>query len=217
VTRYLFVASLLAAATTTSQAHGGEPAVTEAKATDLPAKLVPRGHTVARVVKFTDRNGANYVVFSSTSSEKRMPDDDLPVRTVWLYVDHWAIATGKAPRALLPARDVVECYMGASLAKFVDKAFTVTDLDGDGLAEITYGYQLACRSDVSTATYKLLLVENGKKLILRGNTRLAHDNLPESGTFKPEPDAKKWPAGFFAHAVEVWEATAADLDDPTNG
>jgi hypothetical protein len=107
--------------------------------------------------------------------------------------------------------------MGATLAKFADKAFTVTDLDGDGFAEITYGYQLACRSDVSTATYKLLLAENGKKHILRGHTRIAHEELPEEGTFTPEPDAKKWAKGFFDHAVEVWKATDADLDDPTNG
>lgn len=211
--RYFLIASLLTAVTS-SPALAGTLSFTEAKASDLPPKLVPRGKKVERVVSFSDKNGTNYVVFSSTASEKSLPDDDLPVRTVWLYVDHWA---GKAPRALLPARDVIECYMGGMLAKFVDKAFTVTDLDGDGLAEITYGYQLACRSDVSTATYKLLLAENGKKHILRGNTKLARENLPESGTFKPEPDAKKWPKGFFEHAVEVWKATDADLDDPTNG
>jgi hypothetical protein len=217
VIRYLVVASLLTTPATTSTALAGELAFSEAKAANLPVKLVPRGKKVERVVTFSDKNGANYVVFSSTSSEKQKPDDDASTRTVWLYVDHWAIATGKAPRALLPARDVIECYMGATLAKFADKAFTVTDLDSDGLAEITYGYQLACRSDVSTAAYKLLLVENGRKHILRGNSKLAHENLPGGGTFKPEPDAKKWPEGFFEHAVEVWNATVADLDDPTNG
>jgi hypothetical protein len=216
VTRSLLVASLLALAVTRSPALAGGLAYTEAKTSDLPAKLVPRGKQIERVVTFTDKNGANYIVFSSTAIDKPTPDDT-PLRTAWLYVDHWAIAPGKAPRALLPARDFIECYMGATLAKFVDKAFTVTDLDGDGLAEISYGYQLACRSDVSTATYKLLLAENGKKYILRGHTKLAHEDLPEAGTFKPEPDAKKWAKGFFAHAVEVWNATDADLDDPTKG
>jgi hypothetical protein len=215
VTGYLLVAALLG---TTSTALAGELAFKEATAADLPAKLAPRGKAVQRVVAFTDKHGANYVVFSSTTTDKTTPGDDTPASKTWLYVDHWAVAKGKAPRALLPARDVLDCYMGGPLAKFVDKAFTVTDLDGDGLAEITYGYQLACRSDVSTATYKLLLAENGKKYILRGHTKVAHpEDLPESGTFKPEPDAKRWPKGFFDHAVQVWNATDADLDDPTNG
>jgi hypothetical protein len=209
VIRYLLVASIV----TASPAVAGN--FTEVKASDVPAKLKPHGKHVERAVTFTDKNGTNYVVFSSTSSEK--PADDSSIRTVWLYVDHWSIATGKAPRALLPARDFIECYMGATLAKFADNAFTVTDLDGDGFAEITYGYQLACRSDVSTATYKLLLAENGKKHILRGHTRIANEDLPEEGTFTPEPDAKKWAKGFFDHAVEVWKATDADLEDPTKG
>lgn len=213
--RSLVIALVLAASST---ALAGAPTFTEAKVADLPAKLAPRGKTVARVVTFADKNGANYVVFSSTTTDTTTPGDGTPASKTWLYVDHWAVAKGKAPRALLPARDVLDCYMGSPLAKFVDKAFTVTDLDGDGLAEITYGYQLACRSDVSAATYKLLLAENGKKHILRGYSKVKHpEDVPESGTFKPEPDAKKWPKGFFDHAVQVWNATDADLDDPTNG
>lgn len=212
--RYLLAASLLASST----ALAGELAFTEAKASDLPAKLAPRGKAVQRVVTFADKNGANYVVFSSTTTDTSKPGDDAPASKTWLYIDHWAVAKGKAPRALLPARDLLDCYMGSPLAKFVDKAFTVTDLDGDGLAEITYGYQLACRSDVSAATYKLLLAENGKKHILRGNAKVKHpEDVPESGVFKPDPAAAKWPKGFYDHAVEVWNATAADLDDPTNG
>ncbi|HEY4059834.1 MAG TPA: hypothetical protein VGM39_24635 [Kofleriaceae bacterium] len=213
---HLPIASLLVGVFV-SPAVAGKISFTEAKVADVPQKLAPRGKKIERVVKFTDKNGANYVVFSSTTSEKQAPDDDQAVRTTQLFLDHWAVAGGDEPRSLLPARDAIDCYMGAMLATFVPKAFTVTDIDGDGLAEITYGYQLACRSDVSAASYKLLMVEDGKKHILRGFTKIAHDNPPEGGTYKADPDATKWEKGFLEHAVDVWKATVADLDDPTKG
>lgn len=171
----------------------------------LPAAVVVRGKTVLRAVTFTDKNGPNYVVFSQTDSGK----------TRVLYIDHWLAQAIGDGRALLPARDLVEnCEMGALLGKFVDGAFGVTDLDQDGIAEMTYGYQLACRSDVSPATYKLLLVEDGAKYILRGHSRVMGDDKPLGGDFAPEPAPETWPKDFYDHATALWNKTDNDLEDP---
>jgi hypothetical protein len=205
--RALAIAVLLAA----SPAAAGDLPFTEVSATEVPAQAKVRGKQIQRVVKFTDKLGTNYVVFSSTSSEK--PSTDMgAMLTRWLYVDHWAIAAGKAPKALLPARDVVQdCPLGLT-AEFIPNAFHVTDVNANGIAEVTYGYQLACRSDVSPATYKLLVVENGKKHILRGEALFSIPDLePMGGTFTPEPAEKKWGAKLYAHAVAVWKATSRDV------
>lgn len=129
-----------------------------------------------------------------------------------LFVDHWVVAKGKKARALRPVRDLVDDCPLDLVAKFVDGASGVTDLDGDGIAEVTYGYQLACRGDVSSATYKLLLVENGKKYILRGTSRLHVDGVPPGGDFKPEPAAAKWPKPYYERAAALWQATADDVE-----
>jgi hypothetical protein len=202
-------ALVLALSLVSAPAVAGELAVTTVK--DLPTELAARGSKVERAVTFSDKNGTNYVVFSSTDSEK--PDTGMgPERKRMLFIDHWALAKGKKARTLLPARDFVDACPLGLLAKFVDRAFGVTDLDGDGLAEVTYGYQLACRSDVSSATYKLLLVENGRKYILRGTSRIPVEDAPPGGDFKPEPAEAKWPRAFYKHASDLWKATAEDLE-----
>ena len=196
-------------------ATAGTPKPLEVVAWDgkpLPAGVSARGTIPERAVMFVDRNGTNYVVFSSTETNK--PGGG-PVMARQLFVDHWAVLANGKPRALLPARDQVsECEMGSVLAKFVAGAFGVTDLDHDGVAELTYGYQLACRSDVSPAVFKLLLVENGVKLILRGHTRIEASGDNPGGDFVPEPASATWPPEFFAHARALWNATADDLEIP---
>ncbi|NVB80849.1 MAG: hypothetical protein HOV81_20800 [Kofleriaceae bacterium] len=202
--RLVLVLSLVSAT-----AAAGEIAVTNVK--DLPTDLKARGAKVERAVTFSDKNGTNYVAFSSTDSEK--PDSGMgPERKRVLFIDHWAVAKGKKARTLLPARDFVETCPLDLVAKFVDGAFGVTDLDADGLAEVTYGYQLACRGDVSSATYKLLVVENGKKYIFRGTSRLPVDDAPPGGEFTPEPAEAKWPRAFYKHAAALWKATADDVE-----
>ncbi len=182
-------------------------AVVDITGKPLPAGVNVRGGKVLRAVTFTDKNGPNYLVFSMTDTDKP--------RTRVLYIDHWLSMAMGDPRPLLPARDLVEdCVMGALLGQFVDGAFGVTDLDHDGIAEVTYGYQLACRSDVSSATYKLLLVEDGVKYILRGHSRVQGDSGPTGGDFVPEPAPTSWPAGFYEHATALWNKTANDLEDP---
>ena len=51
---------------------------------------------------------------------------------------------------------------------FINDAVTVTDLDKDGIGEITLLYRIACRSDVSPAEMKLIMYENTDKYSLKG-------------------------------------------------
>jgi hypothetical protein len=180
---------------------------------ELPKGVTARG-TITAAYTFTDKNGANYVVFSATSSTKQT--QYAPSFTNWLYVEDWVVPAKGAPRNLLPVRDfVADCVMGDATAKFHDDAFTVTDLDHDGIAEITFGYELAnCRSDVRPATYKLLLIANGAKYILRGETHIKEGGGPTGGGFTPDPVEAKWPAAFLAHAKDIWSKTSGDLQIP---
>lgn len=51
---------------------------------------------------------------------------------------------------------------------FIENSTTITDLDKDGFAEVKLQYSLACRSDVSPATMKIMIYENGEKYSLSG-------------------------------------------------
>lgn len=175
---------------------------TAVKATDLPDGVTVRG-TFQSGVRFKDRNGTNYLLFGSSSDQKR--------NSAMLFVEDWVVPAKGAPRNLLPVRDLVEpCEMGDVTATFHDAARTITDLDHDGTAEVTFAYELSCRSDVSPGTYKLLVLENGKKYILRGETTVNPGDGIMGGTFTADPVESKWPAAFLRHAKEVWARTKAD-------
>ena len=178
-----------------------KPTIVSVQASDLPEGVTVRGDFL-RGVKFTDKNGTNYVLFSKKAK----------VQSASLFVEDWVVPKKGAPRNLLPVRDfVTTCEMGGVSALFHDAALSVTDLDEDGIAEVTFAYELACRSDVSPATYKLLLLENGKKYILRGETTVDPGDGLMGGTFIADPVEAKWPAAFLRHAKELWANTAADL------
>lgn len=161
---------------------------------------------------YGDRNGLNYVLFSSQHGTGGPGPDGSPSPNAWLYVDHWVVpATGK-PRLVRTVRQQVEdCGMGQLTAQFHGDAFGVTDLDADGLAEITLAYEYGCRSDVRSNDLKLLVLENGAKYILRGTTRIEGHT---GGDYDPDPAAARWPAKFLAHAKDVWDATADDASIP---
>ena len=204
--------SVLAAFVSTASADPAKPITTTAvTAAQLPKGVTVRGDTFLAATRFDDKNGTNYVVLSSKASQKPS-GDGATSRSAFLFLDDWVVPAKGAPRSLLPVRDFVEdCVMGAVDAKFHDDAFSITDLDHDGVAEITFGYELACRSDVSSATYKLLLLENGTKFILRGTTKIRDDAA--SGSFTADPAEAKWPAALLAHVKSVWAKTSKDLED----
>jgi len=172
------------------------------KARDLPAGVTVRGEFHSGI-KFADANGTNYLLFSRKTARQ----------SAMLFVEDWVVPAKGAPRNLLPVRDLVEdCEMGGVSALFHDAARGVTDLDGDGIAEVTFAYEVACRSDVSPATYKLLVLEDGKKYILRGETTVdPGDGVIMGGKFTAEPSESRWPAEFLRHAKRVWATTSGDL------
>jgi ketosteroid isomerase-like protein len=201
-------------ATSTALAAPAALATSPVTRDQLPAGATVRGATLERAFTYRDKRGTHYVVMSSTDTPGK-GDRVGPSRAI--FVDDWLVAGTAKPRSLLPIRDFTnDCQMGGVNARFHDAATTVTDLDHDGTAELTIAYELSCRSDVSPATYKLLLTTNGAKYILRGETRIDSDGngLIAGGSFTPDPAAPRWPAPFLAHAKSLWSATADDQESP---
>ncbi len=194
-----------------ARAGFADPAIksTAVKATDLPTGVTVRGNFQSGLT-FTDKNGTNYLLFGGSSDKER--------NSAMLFVEDWVVPTRGKPRNLLPVRDLVApCEMGGVTARFHDAARTITDLDGDGIAEVTFAYELSCLSDVSPGTNKLLVLENGRKYILRGETTVDPGDGIMGGTFTADPAESKWPAAFLRHAKQVWARTAADLGSTDTG
>src|SRR5690606_3137542 len=68
--------------------------------------------------------------------------------------------------------DYTECFGVDWFTGFIPKATTITDLDKDGITEITIPYVLICRGGMDPGVMKIIMYEDGIKYALRGSTML---------------------------------------------
>lgn len=172
-----------------------------------PAQVTPEMKYPGKLVgglRWQDRVGDNLLLFSRKRSTRRRGGGQDPLHAVWLHAHHYALRGDKL-KLLRRVRDQEgRCEFDLS-AEFVKASLAVTDLDSDGIGEVSFAYKLGCRSDVSPITLKLLLLEGGKKYILRGTTRVklsATESL--GGGHKIDRSFKRGPKVFLRHARQLW-------------
>jgi hypothetical protein len=87
-------------------------------------------------------------------------------------------------------------------------SLTITDLDGNGIAESTFLYKLGCRSDVSPDRLKLIMHEGKAKYALRGETLIptGDPNKKLGGQKAIDPAFRRAPKVFLDHALLQWDA-----------
>jgi hypothetical protein len=136
-----------------------------------------------------DTNGENVVLFAKNESE--------------INVYHYLVKP-EEPKLLRKVYDVVENCEWDTVLEFVEQSITVTDLDKNDIGEITFAYRIACISDVSPKELKLLVLENGDKYIIRGETVINLGSEEMGGDKNIDPSFESAPKEFLLHADEVW-------------
>ncbi|MCT4581468.1 MAG: hypothetical protein N4A35_08635 [Flavobacteriales bacterium] len=86
--------------------------------------------------------------------------------------------------------DYNECFGVDWFAGFVPKATTITDLDHDGITEVSIPYVLICRGGMDPGTMKIIMYEGKNKYALRGSTMICKGDTPYGGEYKPSPALK---------------------------
>jgi hypothetical protein len=102
--------------------------------------------------------------------------------------------------------DYVDCPNLDFDAAFLPNTTKVTDLDGDGVDEITVAYEILCRGGLDTDTVKVILRQGEQKLAIRGEVqlRIPGDNptngapVPDKALLLPQNSAYK------KHLESVW-------------
>ncbi|MCC7437735.1 MAG: hypothetical protein IT211_04495 [Armatimonadetes bacterium] len=153
---------------TTTQPRQGKPLMVDTlKPSELPVEIKVRGRAQLGL-QWEDANGENLLVESVFPPyDEKLPDRDgmLGMTSELLAKQYIRRDTGWA--LLWDIADAVRhCEFDITL-KFLSHP-TITDLDSNGVTETTLLYKLACRSDVSPASMKLLMHENNQKFALRG-------------------------------------------------
>lgn len=159
-------------------------------AADVPAGIVTDGQ-ILHGLRFTDANGDNLAVFWAKEQD--------------LFVNHVLLAAGKVARTLREVKQVRgDCEFDYSSA-FVPGSIGVTDLDGDDRGEVTFAYKYACRSDMSPQDYKVLVIEDGQKAVLRGTEIMIMQGSEPLGHGKSAPEGFEDQPQLLDHAKAIWK------------
>jgi hypothetical protein len=162
--------------------------------------------SIVKISSWKDRLGTHTLLLT----EAEIPD---PENTEQYSSDDGEVAAydyvddGASAKLLWRTFDAERACPDDLIAEFVRPALTVTDLDGDGLGEVTMMYKLHCTTDYSPATLKLIMREGEAKYAIRGTTRLdERHHVPESGSgmMVVDPSFRHAPASFRKHAVRRW-------------
>jgi hypothetical protein len=108
--------------------------------------------------------------------------------------------------------DLTEACIIDHFARFNANSFTLTDLNHNGITEITFSYSKTCAGDMSAADKKLILIEGSDKYKLRGSTAVIFGDKKnidtyKIGQFKLGDKMKKADNRFRNHAIKVWNQT----------
>jgi hypothetical protein len=135
--------------------------------TDIPSEIKIRGD-VAEVWKWKDQLGDN-IFFTTTVAPyaDKDPKYDEEGETAELHAYHYIGTEGKY-KQLWQINELEKACPFDITSEFVRNAISITDLDKNGIAEITIVYRMACRSDVSPSTMKLIMHEDEAKYVLKG-------------------------------------------------
>jgi hypothetical protein len=174
----------------------------------IPADLI--AGTLVRAVRWRDANGENLLVLSQRRSTRTAREDALDDDDEGSFIELQAVHSvrkGSSTRVLRRVRDSSSVCAFDNNTKFLVDSLEVTDLDANGLGEVTFAYFVQCTSDVSPATLKLLLLENGKKFIIRGTNFISiGEGATEGygGERNIDPSFNGAPRTFMEHALSRW-------------
>jgi hypothetical protein len=124
---------------------------------------------IASSYKWKDHLGDNYLILTrqkkDTSIQKTMYGGKW--RTGYIEVFHF-LADGTSIQLLKYLKENTEPCDGSYVNNFIDNSIMLTDLNKDGIGEVTLQYMYACRSDPSPAKKTLIFMENGAISRLNG-------------------------------------------------
>jgi hypothetical protein len=171
----------------------------------VPKDLELIGKPVA-AARWTDKLGSNILVITETARVGEASGG-----TKKLFGFHF-VRDGRTWKRLWRTADAVtDCEFDLELS-LVRESVSVTDLNGNGIAETAFAYTKTCTSDVSPSELKVLLHEGDHKCAVRGTTRVQvgvddHGKKEfEGGERTPDPALKKAPRAFLSHALKIFDS-----------
>lgn len=200
--RFLAFPPMLAGLLLAAPAAQAQLKITPLTPAAIPASLRHEGKVV-QALQYTDRTGT-YRVLATQIGERPAPAQTEDGQRVDLYAYQYATGSG-APVLSWQVHDFVTDCPVDLLAQFEPRGLSVTDLDGNGVAEVWLIYRTVCRGDPSPSTQKIIMYEGKRKYAVRGTTRVTLAGADAADTYTMDAALKAAPAAFRQHATKLWQ------------
>lgn len=157
--------------------------------------------------KWKDKAGINNLIF--TKAEKFVKDSDPEYQDfgdqyVYLKAYHYTGDAGNYKQVrMIQDWNQEPCSTPpfALDGDFIKESITFTDLNENGFAEATFMYSILCASEISPVPTKLMMLENGEKYAIRGNSYIREfDTGGEKNIDFGKADQK-----LVEHASQLWD------------
>jgi len=156
---------------------------------DIPKTIDFRG-TVVEALTWTDSNGENVLIQTVTGhftwkdfeqNSVKYSIQDKSELYAYLFQKNDADSNYKLKWRVY---DYTECFGVDWFTGFTPKATTITDLNNDGVTEITMPYVSICRGGMDPGDMKIIMYQGNTKYALRGSTMLmCKSKNPYGGKF----------------------------------
>lgn len=166
-------------------------------AADAPPNITYKGKA-SNVYQFSDKYGEHLIVVAETG-ETKSAGKNSDMKDMEMNVYHLQ-KKGETYAEIWKAQDYVRNCEFDLVLGIRPESMEVTDLDKDGIGEISFVYYLTCTSDVSPYQMKLLMYEGTDKYALRGTAKI----MDIKSVFTPDAALKTAPADFLKFATEKW-------------
>jgi len=179
---------------------------------EIPKSLDFRG-VVVTALTWTDKQGENILILSKSGefAWKEYQEHDTTKFQLQDKSELYAYLFQKRKESdsykkLWRIYDYTECFGVDMYVGFKPKATTVTDIDKNGIAEVTIPYVLFCRGGMDPGVMKIIAYQGDTKYALRGETAICREGkLLFGGEYKADEATQKNET-FYNFLKARWEA-----------
>lgn len=149
---------------------------------DAEIQTLENSDHIIHAFRFSDQHGDNTAMFSRELTHEEDPTDETIIDRVSLdvLIEHPSTSQTKEAGRWQHSAEV-ECEGMDIEADFFPDAFSVTDVDGDGTAELTFAYHRFCGGGVDPRDVTVVLFEGENSYVLQGETLVQVGTDPAFG------------------------------------
>jgi hypothetical protein len=176
----------------------------------LPSGIKIQGK-IKEAIQWNDKSGRHLLVLSETGKYENIRiKHDKDGLDAELFAHHYLLRNKGALQVWKVYDIISDCPVDIELA-FIENTLQLSDLNKDGIAEIWLMYKRACHGDVSPAELYVVMYQQKKKYVMRGQTKVLTgvddqgNQMYEGGSFSFDQAFKKALPKFREFAKKLWQ------------